>query len=273
MTIMEKTLGSLTSRLFSGLHDQGRTVFDITKAAVLMGVSTPQAAGILHAAAKRGLVTQVKRGLYNLVPFELGSTTFHLEDRYVLVRESLGDMPYFLSHASALDIHQLTTQPNFNVYVTSTRRRKNINLGGSMTHFVWAPPARFFGYHAMDVGNVRLVVSDIERTLVDGVAHPAHCGGLIEVAKAFFMAKSRLDNVQLVKYARAFQKWAVVRRTGFLLELFNLADKATLDDLARSLPAGYVRLDPDFTANGTRDKKWGLVLNVTREELEHAVGN
>ncbi|OGA03030.1 MAG: hypothetical protein A3H35_03425 [Betaproteobacteria bacterium RIFCSPLOWO2_02_FULL_62_17] len=268
-----KTLGPRTSRLFSGLHDQGRTVFDIAKAAALMGVSTPEAAGILHAAAKRGLVTPVKRGLYNLVPFELGSATFHLEDRYVLVRESLGNMPYFLSHASALDIHQLATQPNFNVYVTSTRRRKNINLGGAMTHFVWAPPARFFGYQTMKVGNVRLVVSDIERTLIDGVAHPAYCGGLIEVAKAFFMAKPRLDKLQLIKYAQAFQKWAVVRRTGFLMELFNCADKGTLNDIARSLPAGYVRLDPDFTADGARDKKWGLVLNVTREELEQAVSH
>jgi hypothetical protein len=82
------------------------------------------AASILHAAAKRGLVTPVKRGLYNLVPFELGSATFHLDNRYVLVRESLGDKPYFFSYASALDIHGLATQPSFDVYVKYSVRRK-----------------------------------------------------------------------------------------------------------------------------------------------------
>jgi len=268
-----KTLGPKTSRLFSSLHDEGSTVFDLKKAARLMGVSRAQAAVILHAAAKRGLVTPVKRGLYNLVPFELGSTTFHLEDRYVLVRESLGDMPYFLSHASALDIHHLATQPNFDVYVTSTRRRKNINLGGAMVHFVWAPPERFFGYQTMNVGNAHLIVSDLERTLVDGVALPAYCGGLVEVAKAFFIAKTRLDSAKLMQCAKDLKKWAVLRRTGFLMELFSLADKATLDDLSRTLPAGYVRLDPQLPADGARNAKWGLVLNASREQLEQAVSH
>ncbi|MEO8407844.1 MAG: hypothetical protein ABI476_05385 [Oxalobacteraceae bacterium] len=248
-------------------------VFDLEKAAALMGVSRPQAAVLVHAAAKRGLITPIKRGLYNLVPFELGSTTFHLEDRYLLVRESLGDMPYFLSHASALDIHQMATQPNFDVYVTSTRRRKNINLGGAMTHFVWAPQARFFGFQTMDVGNIRLVVSDVERTLVDGVAMPAYCGGLIEVAKAFFMAKQRMNSAKLIKYARDFNKWSVVRRTGFILELFSIADQSTLDDLAQSLPAGRARLDPDLPENGPSSAKWGLRLNVSRDELMNAVSH
>jgi predicted transcriptional regulator of viral defense system len=270
---LTKTLGRRTSRLFCRLQDEGTTVFDLGKAAALMKVTRPQAAGILYAAGKRGLVTPVKRGLYNLVPFELGSTTFHLEDRYLLVRESLGDMQYFLSHASAFDIHQLATQPNFDVYVSSPRRRKNINLGGSLVHFVWTPAKRFFGYRSMKLGNTQLCVSDLERTLVDGVSMPAYCGGLVEVAKAFFTAKTRLDCAKLIKYARDYQIGAVLRRAGFLMELLKLADKAVLDELAADLPAGYVKLDPDLPAEGGRDPKWGLQLNVSREEIENALSH
>jgi predicted transcriptional regulator of viral defense system len=268
-----KTLGFRTSRLFVGLHDEGRAVFNLSKAATLMGVPRARAAVLVHAAAKRGLVTPIKRGLYNLVPFELGSTSFHLEDRYLLVRESLGDMPYFLSHASALDIHGLATQPNFDVYVTSTRRRKSINLGGSQTHFVWAPESRFFGYAKVRAGTADAVVSDIERTLLDGVSLPGYCGGFIEVAKAFFMAKNRLDSKKLLEYGRRFGKHAVLRRIGFLLELFQLADKLTLDELAGSLPAGYVRLDPDLPAEGASNARWGLKLNVSPSEIENAVSH
>jgi len=160
-----KTLGPRTAKLFTGIHETGKTVFTLSTAASLMGVSHGQAASILHAAAKRGLVTSVKRGLYNLVPFELGAATFHLDNRYVLVRESLGDTSYFFSYASALDMHGLATQPSFDVYVTYSVRRKTMNIGGSMTHIVYMPPSRFYGQQELQVADTRVTVSDIERTL------------------------------------------------------------------------------------------------------------
>lgn len=268
-----KTLGRRTSLLFTGLHDQGRTVFDLKTAAGVMDVSRSSAAVLLHAAVKRGLVTHVRRGLYNLVPFELGSTTFHLEERFLLVRESIGDIPYFFSHASALEIHNLSTQPNFEIYVTSSTRRRPMNLGGSLTHFVWASQKRFFGFELKKVGKNQLMVSDLERTLIDGLALPVYCGGFIEVAKAFFMAKSRLDSNKLISYAINMKKWAVLRRAGFLLEFFELADQLTLNNLAETLPIGYVKLDPDLPAEGTNSSKWGLKLNVTSDELINAISH
>jgi predicted transcriptional regulator of viral defense system len=268
-----KTLGRRTSRLFTSLHDQGVTVFNSKTAALIMGVSPSSAAVLLHAAGKRGLVTHVRRGLYNLVPFELGSTTFHLEERFLLVHESIGETPYFFSHASALEIHNLTTQPNYEIYVTSTTRRRPMNLGGSLTHFVWAPQERYFGFELKMVGKNQFMVSDLERTLVEGLTLPAYCGGLIEVAKAFFMAKSRLDSNKLIVYAKNMRKWAVLRRTGFLLEFFGLADQETLNNLSEALPAGYVNLDPDLPTEGVFNKKWGLRLNVTPDELTKAISH
>jgi predicted transcriptional regulator of viral defense system len=268
-----KTLGPRTVLLFTGLHDEGRTLFDLDTAASLMKLDRAQTAGVLHAAVKRGLVTPVKRGLYNLVSFELGSTTFHLEDRYLLVQASMGEMPYFFSHASALDIHQLATQPNSNVYVTSTRRRKDANLGGSPIHFVSSPQSRFFGFTDQKMGKTTIVVSDLERTLLDSVSLPSYCGGFVEVAKAFFMAKGRLDSAKLLTYGRRFDKAVVLRRAGYLMELFQLADKQTLDALANELAPSASLLDPEFTAAGKVDTKWGLTLNVTRDELLHAVSH
>ena len=268
-----KTLGPRTARLFTLLHDEGRTVFGLAKAAEVMGVSHARAASLIHAAAARGLVTHVRRGVYNLIPFELGSTDFHLDDRYLLVRESMGSTPYFLSHASAFDIHQLATQPSFDVYVTSTSRRKNINLGGSLTRFVWAPEARFFGYSNIQVGNNNLSVSDIERTLLDGASLPENCGGIVEVAKAFLAAKSRIDLPRLLGYVGRFDKIAVTRRAGFLLELLGLADSHTLAELANSLPPGYVKLDPAMPSEGKSNPRWGLKLNVSVEQIENAVSH
>ena|SRR2546421_4582496 len=268
-----KTLGPRTAKLFAGIHDTGKTAFTLSTAASLMGVSNRQAASILHAAAKRGLLTPVKRGLYNLVPFELGATNFHLDNRYVLVRESLGDKPYFFSYASALDMHGLATQPSFDVYVTYSVRRKNMNIGGSMTHIVYMPPSRFYGQQELHVADARVMVSDVERTLVDAISIPGYCGGLIEAAKAFFMAKPRLNSSKLIEYAQRYNKWSVLRRTGYLLEIFELAPRSTLEKLARTLPRGYSRLDPDLPRDGLSNSKWGLTLNVSPEELLNAVSH
>lgn len=185
----------------------------------------------------------------------------------------MGNTPHFLSHASAFEIHQLATQPSFDVFVTSTSRRKNINLGGSLTHFVWAPETRFFGYTLLRVGDNELSVSDIERTLLDGVSLPENCGGLVEVAKAFLAAKSRIDIQKLLVYIGRFDKISVARRAGFLLELLGLADSRLLDDLAKTLPPGYVRLDPTMPDEGKSNPKWGLKLNVSIEQIKNAVSH
>jgi predicted transcriptional regulator of viral defense system len=52
-----------------------------------------------------------------------------------------------------------------------------------------------------------------------------------------------------------------------------MAAPSTLDDLARSLPPGYSKLDPDLPKEGLSNAKWGLSLNVSRDELTNAVSH
>lgn len=269
-----KTLGPKTALLFTKLHDQDRLVFDLTTAAQLMQVDHTHASGILHAAVKRGLVTPLRRGLYNLVPFEMGSVSFHLENRYAIVGESMGDKPYYLSHASALDLHHLATQPSFDVYVSTTHRLATRNLGGATVHFVTTKSSRFFGCAPHDLGKgQKVTVSDLERTLVDGLALPEYCGGIVEVAKAIFMAKSRFDADKLIGYARRMDRDAILRRLGFLLETLGMANAALLDSIKAGLPAGAVKLDPDLPLEGPHHAKWGLRLNVSADEILKAVSH
>lgn len=268
-----KTLGPRTASLFTGLHDRGQTVFDTKTAATIMDVPRERAAVLLHDAAKRGLVTPIRRGLYNLVPFELGSETFHLANRYQLVHESMAGARYYLSHGSAMDIHQLATQPSFDVYVTSLTRRHEMNLGGTNVHYVYSSTDRFFGMQKIDLGGQWVQVSDVERTLIDGLTLPAYCGGMVEVAKAFVMARNQLDIPRLLDYGRRMKKWAIMRRLGFMLELFELATRQQLDEMRAALPTGYIKLDPDLPSEGSSSGRWGLKLNVSAEELINAVSH
>jgi predicted transcriptional regulator of viral defense system len=270
-----KTTGRKTAQLFTKLHDRNQLVFDLGTAAELMETDKQHAAGILHAAARRGLVTHLQRGLYNLVPFEMGSVNSHFQGRYEIVGASLGTKPYFFSHASAFDLHRLTTQPVYEVYVSTPHRLAKRNLAGSLVHFVNIPHDRFFGSTTHKLGDqLTVVVSDIERSLLDGLALPRYCNGLTDVAKAFSMAGSRLNLTKLIAYSHQLQRASVIRRLGFVLETLRLAPSETLEELRATLPAGLAVLDPELPKEGAGwSARWGLRLNVSAEEIVAAVSH
>jgi predicted transcriptional regulator of viral defense system len=269
-----KTLGRKTALLFTKLHDRDQLIFDLETAAELMQVDRAHAVDILHLAAKRGLITSAQRGVYNLVPFELGSTNFHLENRYAIAAASMRGKRYFLSHGSALDLHGLVTQPSFDVYVSTLNRLATRNQSGAMVHFITTRQSQFFGYEIHDLGNNQQVfASDLERALIDGFTRPKYCGGMLEVAKAVFMGKSRINYEKLVSYARSMNTDATIRRLGFVLETLGLGGKTPLVDLQAGLPAGAVKLDQELPLAGAHSSKWGLRLNVSAEEVLKAARN
>jgi predicted transcriptional regulator of viral defense system len=94
------------------------------------------ASSLLHKAVKRGLVSRLKRGVWVLVPPELGSATEYAGNPYLVARRLVGDAPHFISHASAMEIHRMVTQPQFVVFASSTRRVPNRTLNGTEFRFV-----------------------------------------------------------------------------------------------------------------------------------------
>ena len=62
---------------------------------------------------------------------------------------------------------------------------------GTEFRFVRCKPADVFGTaeHWVDEDREASVVSDLERTVIDGLKQPEHCGGLTEVAKGFWMRR------------------------------------------------------------------------------------
>ncbi len=112
------------------------------------------------------------------------------------------------------------------------------------------------------------MISDMERTIIDGLPHPAFVVGITEVAKGLWIKRDALKAERLVDYALRFGVGAVVRRLGFLLEHYGLADASTLKQLRAKLTATYQRLDPLLPAEGAFVSRWRLQLNVTPEELD-----
>lgn len=141
-------------------------------------------------------------------------------------------------------------------------------IQGTEFHFVRCAKEQLFGIvHTWIDKNEKVRVSDLERTLLDGLKLPSYCGGVSEVAKGFAMKRESIDPQKLVDYSLKLDVGAIHRRLGFLMELYNIGERIHWELLQKTLTATYQLLDPDLPQEGHCIAKWRLRLNIPQEEL------
>jgi predicted transcriptional regulator of viral defense system len=263
-----KTIGPRAAQLITELYERRRPTFTLSEVESITGLSKPAARSLISKARKRGLVTRLKPGLYSLVPLELGRATEHVGNPYLLAEEIIGNQPHYISHGSAFELHRMVTQPNFIIYASCVRRIRSQSVGGYDYRFIHIDNDQIFGLTKIWISKQNSVsVSNLERTIIDGLRQPAYVGGITEVAKGLWMKRDSISIETLIQYATQLNIGAVIRRLGYLLELYNLADGKVLDPLSQSISATYQRLDPVLSAHGPFLARWHLQLNVLPEEL------
>ena len=264
-----KTVGPRMAQLLTALHDRSQTTFTLRDVEKITGLRPNLASSLLHKAANRGLVSRLKRGVFVIVPAELGSATEYSGNPYLVARQLAGEAPYFISHASAMELHRMVTQPQLVVFASSTRRIPSRTLQGTEFRFVLVKRAQFFGTTKHWVTKQECVdVSDLERTVIDGLRQPEYCGGVADVAKALWMRHRDMQTAKLVDYALRLQVGAVTRRLGYLLDLYGIGPQAQLKRLHDVLTETYARLDPTLPMEGPHVARWRLQLNITPQELQ-----
>jgi predicted transcriptional regulator of viral defense system len=264
-----KTVGSRTAQLLMALYERQNTTFTIADVESITGLSAASARSLIRHAVDRGVVSRLEPGLFVLVPPELGRATEFAGNPYIIARELTAGVDYYISHASAMELHRMVTQPQFVIFTSTTNRIRNRTIHGTEFRFVLIGRDDLFGVTTHWISKQdSVMVSDIERTVIDGLHLPAYCGGVTEVAKGLWMRRTDVDPGRLVDYALRRRSGAVIRRLGYLLELYQIAAPSELDRLRRSVTATYAALDPTMPNEGPYVSSWRLRLNVMPEELE-----
>jgi len=264
----QKTVGPQAANLLSGMHELGRTIFALQDVEKFTGLKPKSARNFVATLVGRGLATRLKSGLFILVPFELGREREYLGNPYVVAREIAGGDEYYVSHASAMDLHGMITQPRLVVFTSTTKLIRSRTILGTEFRFVRCKPRHLFGITDHWVGKTeRVRVSDLERTVIDGLKHPEYCGGVSEVARGFWMRREDFRPGRLVDYALQLAVGAVIRRLGFLMEICEVHAPEEIERLRQRLTATYHLLDPVLPAEGKFLSRWRLRLNVSPEEI------
>ena len=270
--IPSKTIGPQAAFLIAELHEKGKTIFSNKDVEKITGLKPKSTRGLVIRLVDRGLATRLKPGLFILVPAELGHEREYLGNPYLVAKKIVAKREYYISHASAMDIHQMVTQPQLVVYTTTIKPIRPRIVLGTEFRFIVSKPKNIFGIKDHWITNTEKVrVSNRERTIIDGLKQSQNCGGFSEVAKGFWMQNENIDISKLVDYAIMMGVGAVYRRLGYLLELFEMDTTRQISLLRRKLTSTYVLLDPALPAEGKFLARWRLRLNVSAEEIREVV--
>lgn len=267
-----KTLGPLAAFLVTTLHEQSQTLFGIRDVKKITGLADASARSFVRSLVERSLVTRLKPGLFVLLPFELGTETEYMGHPWVVAKALAGGKDYYLSHGTAMEVHQMVTQPQLVVYVTAVKPLRSRSIMGTEFRFILGKKKHLFGIEEHWVTKQEKVwVSDLDHTIIDGLRQPEYCGGMTEVAKGLWMQRERVEPERLVAYAVRLGIGAVIRRLGFLLELYEIGTDKTTEALRDQLTSTYVPLDPVLPKQGKHLHRWRLQMNVEPEELRSVV--
>lgn len=256
----------------------GDRVFTTSRArefAPSIGLKDAYLTEALHHLRRNGWIVPLRRGLHALSSSVPGVASVHeFEIAVALVS------PAAISHWTALHYHGLTNQVPRDVFVLTTtqasipRTRKSAatspkggyDVGDTTYRFIQVQPRRFFGTEQAWVGDTRVAITTIERSLLDGLARPHYCGDIFEVIDAFHAALlARLDIDRIVQYASKLDA-AIAKRLGWVLEHHGV-QTAAVDRLAARPIRGYRLLDPTGPRLGRCNRRW-----MIQENLSAAVG-
>jgi len=255
------------------LFEEGKRIFtirDVRKAASYCGMADNYVVEALYHLSNNGWIARLKRGLYVVSSSFPGMTPVHeFEIAMALVK------PSTISHWSALHFHGMTEQIPQRVYITTTQavpisrvvkirnksqRSFSREVNGILYEFIKIKPERFFGIKDFWVGEVKVTITDPERTLIDGLISPKHFGGWAEIYSAFESHISSLDLDKIIDYFLRLDA-VIGKRLGWIMEKAGVED-SILQKLGAVPIKDYRVLDSTGPRKGICNKRWMIQENL-----------
>jgi len=213
---------------------------------------------LLSAYVKKGLIKRVHRNLYSVVRLENKGAT---ADRYLIGSKT--NKNSFLAYHSAFELHGLSHQVNYIVYVASERKISDFEFEGVLYKYVGTKSREGVIRHRM---NEKIRFTELERTVVDSIDRLEYCGGPYELDEILKICPV-VDEGKIMKYAQEYNKKILYKKLGFFLERNSEAlgiSNQFLNILERSIGASKKYLSEEvINGDGTLVTRWDLIVPKT----------
>ena len=225
-------------RIADELKHSGRYVFTIRDLSRVLGSSREVASVYAHRMKAKGLIYDVEKG-----KFSLGEDPFLVASQVV--------SPSYLSFSTALYLHGRMQQVIDRIYAVTSRKRNDLNFMGTDIEFIRFSPERIFGYRRHRKRDSYIFLADLEKAAVDSLYMPRY----VPVSHVYEALSEGFDRKLMEEYARRMGSEAVIRRTGYILEV--LGEDTDLRPSGRTI----YRLNPHFPSKGRYISSWRLYAN------------
>jgi len=268
----EKTLGKTSAQLISKLYDENKTIFKINHAQKILGKSYSSTVDLLRDLVKRRIVIRLKAGKYLIIPQEIGSGKNYLGNWYIAAKEVINFPQYYISFYSAMNYWGMLTQPLLKIFVATPKRQVvPREMKGKMI-FVTVKENSIWGIKEEWIERKEKIrISDIEKTMIDCLTFPQHCGGITEIAKGIWIVKEKINQKKLLRYVKKQDRNVVAKRLGYLLEILDIDDSDMYFELQKYVKDRYDLLDPTLSFKRINKNSWRLVDNVGQKQIKNLV--
>ncbi len=171
-----------------------------------------------------------------------------------------------IAYWSALNIHGLTEQFPNKIFVQTTKNKKNKEILGVQYHFIKVKLKKLTGFEKWGVGANQFRITDVEKTIIDCFDQVKYSGGFMELIRAF--RRTKLDVKKLIDYSIAIDNSAVMKRIGYLAELFNKRGFSEFIKFAKKNKSkNYDLFDIFGCKEGKYIPDWNLILNIEEQDI------
>jgi predicted transcriptional regulator of viral defense system len=132
-------------------------------------------------------------------------------------------------------------------------------------------PERYFGFADYEPFGYPMRYTTPERTLIDGLQNPDLSGGIVNVLRAWVLARDTIDLDVLVYQAERFDVAVLRQRVGYVLDQIGLTHHRLEQWRATSHRGGSSRLVGSEPFASTYDEHWNLSLNAPVDVLHEHV--
>jgi predicted transcriptional regulator of viral defense system len=269
--IPSRTLGPVSANIIYNLIALKKDIFSLDDACEIQGQGRLKTINLLRALVNRGVIARIKSGVFLIL--KMGQENTQLSNWPLIAHILAGKDNYYLSHYSAMRLLGMTTHPLTDVTITLSKRQKSKKIHNISYLFIYCKPAYFWGVSERWVTKEEKVyISDLERTILDGLERPDLCGGIQEVVRGIWSKQKQIDWNKLTHYAKRYHTKAAIKRLGFILEMLGLEDISLL--LLKNIIINrkdYIPLDPNGMKFGKHLSRWHIQLNMNIDELKESI--
>jgi predicted transcriptional regulator of viral defense system len=218
---------------------------------------------------KQGHILHIRRGLYYSVPKGATASTYPV-DPFLVTSKMTEDA--VLGYRTALDLHgKLHTTSNTFIYLSKKRVMASFVFKDIEYQAVSIPTAlkttknEQFGTQSVNRLGQNILVTTLERTLIDVLDRPYLCGSWEEIWLSLESIEY-LDLDQILKYALLLDNATTIAKLGFFLETHRgrlMIPENYLENLCKHRPIKPHYLDRKHNQSQKMISKWNLIVPLS----------